>query len=834
MSPNGSDFQRNIYIFGSFGQRAFAALFGRPLFPVFLMVFVGLGLTFRVSLAVACVFFVGAGLCFLLGGVWIGSGNRVLRLTALAVGVAFLLSFRMSVHMATGEDYGLSEASSLRLTQIFWGEGREWGRSVSLRGVDVAVEDVVILGSGSYRRVHLQMENNVRAVWYTDAAEIPSGYRVVLQGDLHAPERRRNPGGFDEAEYLAKKGIFWVFEGSASGSLVEDLGWEDRLGSLVREIKDGAEHLRYQIRKMWEEVLPDSQAALLTGMMVGDTSGMDVEMKSQFQRANLSHLMAVSGSNVALFLTPISVFLAKARSKRSYRKYLIFAFLLLFGFVTGWSASVTRAILMSAGSLFYTMAKRRYDPLNALWATGLILCVVSPYYAIDPGFRLSFGASMGMIFLAKPIEKRLGKIPVPGGWKNGLASTVAAWLGMFPFLGETGSKVSVALFFVNMAAVLVSEGISLMALGWTVFTLPLKFFGVDILRIIYLPLSGLLTGLEKIAEWGALWSRDARAISLFQPLLLLLLGLVAFWVAIPAGKLSRICLRCIVPLLLCCFVMENIAFLWRPSLTVVAADVGQGDGILIVTGSGKSLLIDGGNTGMGRNVLSPLLDAYGISCPDICIITHWDSDHAKGIEELVGMGRIQEVYACTDEKDMSSLLGYESGSASSNPLEIYREQGKITLSELRKNDTIALDSETTLTVLWPDGIRDGGKNEDSVVLFLEHRDMGILFTGDIGVSTERLLLDDENVGLRLADSADILKIGHHGSKYSSSEEFLDHLSPEAAIISVGDNRYGHPSQEVLERLRERDIVTYRTDQSGAVIVEYRDDGFAIYEYCAAA
>ena len=214
------------------------------------------------------------------------------------------------------------------------------------------------------------------------------------------------------------------------------------------------------------------------------------------------------------------------------------------------------------------------------------------------------------------------------------------------------------------------------------------------------------------------------------------------------------------------------------TITVVFIDVGQGDSCLIMS-QGRSLLIDGGVEAEGRYAVSSVLDHYGISSVDIAVATHEDEDHIGGLEYLNSVGRIDTLLTCYD---------------------------------LSSGDEIMLTDEVTLYCLWPHQVVDGG-NEDSVVLRFEYNDFSILFTGDIGFESEQALIEEG------ADiDADVLKVGHHGSAYSTSSVFLECVSPQQAVISVVANSpYGHPAPATIERLEEYGCQIRRTDHEGAIL-----------------
>ena len=229
-------------------------------------------------------------------------------------------------------------------------------------------------------------------------------------------------------------------------------------------------------------------------------------------------------------------------------------------------------------------------------------------------------------------------------------------------------------------------------------------------------------------------------------------------------------------------------------------------------------LIDAGTYEEGASTVSDLLDYYGIYQVDVCIMSHWDVDHAGGIAALSVQGRTKSILTSyvpgEDDHDRDVADFFKATGLKEHEKSVFLEQ----LDSLLAGDSIALSDTVKIDVLYPYNCSGGG-NEESLVLMLNvagKEKTSVLFTGDIGKLTEdRLVADGASI------DCDILKVAHHGSKYSSSQDFLDKASPQIAVISVGaHNFYGHPSPAALERLELAGCKVFRTDQEGAVILEY--------------
>lgn len=247
-------------------------------------------------------------------------------------------------------------------------------------------------------------------------------------------------------------------------------------------------------------------------------------------------------------------------------------------------------------------------------------------------------------------------------------------------------------------------------------------------------------------------------------------------------------------------------------LQIYALDVGQGDGLLVVTPNGKTVLIDAGSARAGDDVVAAL-NRRSIRSIDLAVASHPHADHIAGLRRVIG------------KLTVNSLLDSGQSFASDEYDRLLRavKSRKVQFIPAKKNWKLTLDSGVQIEAFNPRGdgrwitdVREGGsvENANSVVLRLSYGNFAMIFTGDAEAETEAVLLKD-NFPLR----AQVLKVGHHGSRYATSEKFLNAVKPEAAIISCGaDNRYGHPSQPTLDRLKKSNTQIYRTDLGGEISI----------------
>ncbi len=456
-------------------------------------------------------------------------------------------------------------------------------------------------------------------------------------------------------------------------------------------------------------------------------------------------------------------------------------------------------------------------------------------------FQLSYLCALSLIVLCPAILEMV-RFPEtsqpPGGWRRwlrwgyngfvgpGLAVSVSSQLAVLPFLSIGYHQISLIGFFANLF--LVPWSGLLIGFGW-----------------LFALVGGWSAGLEGVlAAWvsGLTWVFLKAAEGLAKvPGGVLNLVSFPWWVAggyymllfsgphmrmgrFPGAvevRRARILLRLMVILafliwlpIVACFVAP---YFTRPEarpggeLQMTTLDVGQGDSILLEMPNGRAILVDAGPPNRGRNILG-YLRAEGVTELDALVLTHSDADHIGSAVELLNGVAVKSVYVGSDRGETQLQRELDAAIV---------KQG-VPVRPVRRGDRLQADPAVEIEVLNPEeGSRDGSDaNEQSVVLLVEYGEKKFLLTGDADTDAEREMI--EAYGPRALD-VDVLKIGHHGSQSSSSQPFLDALTPEVALISVAaKNRYNHPHPSIVERLRQEGATVYSTAQQG--VLEVRTDG----------
>lgn len=631
------------------------------------------------------------------------------------------------------------------------------------------------------------------------------GSVVTLSGEIKTPLGRRNFGGFDTRKFLASREV--------SGTM--------SLSEKVLSIEDGIEasllkNMGYNIKSLilgtLNKCLPQKESSVIAGMLIGYTADMPEEMEENFRRSGLSHVMAVSGANIAFLLLPLLGLLKKCGFNPRWYSAFAFPLMLFYVFATGMEASVVRAAIMAGVTLIGMILWRKTDIYCSMAVSAMIILFNNSFMLYDLGFILSFAATLSLVIFYKPIFNRL-PTKIPKVIRDTLAGTIAAQLGVIPVIAyyfNTFSIISVLSnllivpltgFITILGALLVIVGSILVPIGKA-----LGFFTLIVVRI-------MLFGIEIMAKipWAEI------KIATPSIVILLMYYIVLLYLRYGHPKLSKDVGRPLLAgILSLCGVIILFSSIPNRSLQVYFADVGQGDCAIIRTPQGKNIIIDGGGSindvegsYAGERIVVPLLYNLNMLNIDIMIASHGHADHIGGLHTVLDKIKVNKLIVA----DASDIEMYEL-------IDLAEKKG-ISIIKAKEGDTIYQEENLLLKALYPlneellmPSTANTNANELSLVTKLEYGEFSALFTGDIGFETEKRLLY-ANAEL----SCNLLKVAHHGSKYSTEKSFIRAVSPNIAVISVGKNRYGHPSPDVLKILADEECLVYQTFDRGGILVE---------------
>ncbi|MDO4288184.1 MAG: DNA internalization-related competence protein ComEC/Rec2 [Eubacterium sp.] len=636
-----------------------------------------------------------------------------------------------------------------------------------------------------------------------ELSELWAGDRLRLEGELRRPEGARNPGGFDYGLYLKGEGIEALLYAEGDGVAV--LG---RTGSPVL----APLRLGQWLGRRCDAYFSADQSSLIKGVLLGDKS-MAEDLTEQFRDAGISHILAVSGLHVSYIYAMLLALMKLFRLRHALRPWVLLPCLLFYVILTGLSPSVIRAALMLSVLVFGQGLQENYDGLSGLCLAAIVILIASPAQLYAAGFQLSFLAVLGIILFNRPLLFQWERLTSkkPGFVINSLVMTCTATLATLPATLYHFYSVSAAGLVANLV-IIPLVGFLIAAAALTLILI--AFLPMAVLALPAAFLADLVLTLTQLFSRLGVLSLNRGALSAAE-LVLLVTGLF-----LTAGyfNLKRPLARGAVTAILgsCLLILASQPFVRTP-LKITFLDVGQGDSALIETPSGAAYLIDGGGyedlgfnsaqaaaqTPISEQVLLPALYAKNIRVLEGVFISHNHADHSQGIEELLGTFPVKHIYVSTKHNEVVALTAWG-----------------IPVTQLGQGDYLKTADGLGVEVLWPQGeteaLSDDDQNEASLVLRLVYGKRSFLFTGDAGAETEAQLE-------ATLPQADVLKVGHHGSKYSTSEEFLRKLAPSVAVISAGRyNTFGHPTPEVLERLGGIGAACLRTDTQGAV--EMTTDG----------
>lgn len=634
-------------------------------------------------------------------------------------------------------------------------------------------------------------------VW-TEEPAFAVGDAVSFKGSLTPFYDASYPGGYDEDLYLRTKG----FEGKMYPDSMKKTG---AVSSIPLLLTKG----RIAFQNALDEILPAEESSIMKAMLTGEKDDIPVEINTLYTRAGVVHILCISGLHMSVLALYVAFFVEKIlkRSRRTSAIVTMAAALAFLAFI-GFSPSAVRAVVMICVVMMGRVIFRNHDRRNDIAIAALVILLIEPLYLFHIGFQLSFITVTGLCLAAERVEKKRKKDRTKlDEVRELLLFSLYASLFSYPVVAYYFSYIS----SVGILANLVILPLSGLLLGFGILS--------GILALIWLPAgifaAGSVYAILQIYKWTCtilcllpfstlLVGRPSMAV------ILLYYGILIFYMKCAERKGSWK-----VAVALCaamwCAVFENQLF--RRETTVAFLDVGQGDAAVISTYDGKTYLVDGGGVygrefgkNVGRTILLPYLEYLGVNHIDAAFLSHPDADHMTGLLELMETIRIDGLYLASYPYEETKDLDFLKETVEKYAIPVYTVESGA--------------SDGPWECLYPIkniAIRDDD-NHGSLVLKYHCGDTEILFTGDMMAQDERLLLE-KNADV----SADILKTAHHGSKYSSSTDFLEAVNAKAAVISCGKNNiYRHPHEETLERLQSAEV--YRTDESGAVLVTIKRDG----------
>ena len=743
-----------------------------------------------------------------------GSDSRLKRITLI-----LLFFYCLGAAALWLKDISLSEESASLEGYSLRGEITDCAYKTNQSGERYLQLTVKITGKSAHGKVVARCSEALLEQFHDTghSAKALEGRQVDFTGNLQDPAGKRNPGCFDYALYLRSLGVTKTVV-CDSITVHPRRSFSD---ASIAYMRNRICERRESFISRLEQNTDSDTASMMRAIMFGDKGGLDEETLAVFQKNGTAHILAVSGLHIGI----IYGFILKLW--RGRRRWLFFFFNLAFFFMyaaaAGFSPSVTRAVVMVLLHILAGIRGWRYDLSNAAFTVGLIVILRNPYMLFNAGFQMSFLAVLTLV-LVLPYLKRI--------YSGIFLASLAVQIGLGPYTLYQFNYLSLLAVLINvpvvcLAGLIVPAGLVSMvsgAVGGPAYGLTDKAVRILCSLLQELNTAGQMDGMTSIQiPSPPLW-----AMAFYYLALLLFATEEGRLAVIRAAHRDRYVLRMLLVIVLCSAGFHAFASDGFGKCDMTFVDVGQGDCMhLRIDDSGRffgnkdiyNVLIDGGGRDsfdVGKKLLRPYLLKNGVGKIDFAIVTHLHNDHYDGIRSLCRQGMVEKL--CVYE-------GYKIGEE-----KILEECGleREDLIYVAAGDVLTL-GDASFTMIAPPACSDDeyvrlaendeDENKKSLMIRIDYHGVKAMMTGDIGEEGERDTMGRQSIHDM---QCDILKVGHHGSKTSSCDEFLDAVHPSIAVIQVGEhNMYGHPAPETLEKLEARNVPAYRNDLQGAVGVEIR-------------
>lgn len=679
--------------------------------------------------------------------------------------------------------------------------------------------------------------------YFQSEPDLKIGNKIYLKGKIQQFEVARNKGNFDSKKYYLSIGI------TTKIAVKEYYVSDDNYDFLRDKLCTLREYVVGMFSKLCDtngkdKWLYGNKAGIFSAILMGDKTELDQEIKDLYSLSGIAHILAISGLHISL----IGMFLYSLLRKRfsfATSSALTIAVVTLFAITSGMGIATIRAFVMFILKLIGEILGRKYDYITAISLSALILLADNPFIIINSGFQMSFCA---MITITIIWPKVVYLINIKSKIANSIVFSLCIGIFMNPVIAYNYFQLPTYSFMLNIIVVpllgivvisaIAGSGMGFLSIlmGKTALTpgcLILEVYTFLCENVLKIPGAVIVVGKPTI-----------KIIVLYYMVIVFFLfcftlvrknyekdcnikemidengkKVISSQIILKKQRKFDFKIRLAV---IGISILSGFFIYYTPSkgLDIQFMDVGQGDGIFIKADDGTTITIDGGSSDV-KNVakyrMIPCIKASGTGVIDYAVITHADKDHISGIEEILNMNTENGL---TIRNLVMPHVSYED-EAYDELLTAAKTKG-IQVLYIKEGDTMKL-GKVEIKCIHPDGkyISDN-RNDYSTVLSLKYENFSALFTGDIPAEIEKSIIN------KIDNNYTILKVAHHGSKYSSDMEFLKKVMPAYSVISVGeDNSYGHPGTETINKLKSLNSKILRTDLSGEIEIFSKENNMEI-------
>lgn len=607
-----------------------------------------------------------------------------------------------------------------------------------------------------------------RSVLFYDE-DLNIGDKLLVDGKISIPNRNTNPNLFNYRNYLISKGI-------ASSLEIKKVFKTSQSRSILLNLKN--KFYNY-IHRIFENNLSKDSSDFIISVILGENLIENDDIKD----LGLAHILAVSGLHMDLLLGFILFIFARLNFNYKYGYGFALVLCLFYGYLIGFPFSVVRVLIINFIGFLAFLTRMPEDKIKSLIIAAILILFINPFAILNAGFVLSFVATSSVYLIYPKIKSRLSTNLI----SQSIAFTTSIQVGLFPFTIFYYGNINLLTILANFLVVPIFTISMYLAFGIVIFYPLLKILLLPIFKILdyfLITILNIVSLLSRIKIFNFSFAHPSILVCIYFFILILII----FYIKRSNKKLLRFFYT---SNLLVVFLSLSHSYL-NPEVSFSMIDIGQGDAFLLNDGGDYYLFDVGGpiydNYDSGEAILIPYLKSLGVKDIKAVFLTHEDSDHSGNIEILNNNFNIENIL--TSAQNTGSIISY-------NPITI------------KKDDRYKLKNGSVTCVFEGTAAEE---NAESVGYLIEIKGIKILTLGDLPKEYED----------KLDIKSDILKVSHHGSKTSTSREFVERVNPKVALISAGrNNRYGHPTKEVLENLDG--VKIYNTQTDGLVKIKFEDE-----------